>query len=261
MAKPRVLILRAPGTNCDQETSFAFEMAGAEAIRLHVNQLIERPVLAENFQILCFPGGFSYGDDIAAGRILATQIESYLAETLERFRSEDRLVLGICNGFQVMMRLGIFFDSSNKQPPATLFWNKQGRFEDRWVHIQKVEGDSPFLRGIHQVYLPMAHAEGRLLFRDEAARKQMSNDGQLCLRYCTSDGKTGDEMLEFPDNPNGAECNVAGISDASGRILGLMPHPERHLDATNHPYWTRRTQQPEYGDGFAMFRNAVHYFQ
>ena len=136
MAKPRVLVLRAPGTNCDVETSYAFEMAGAEPVRLHVNQLMENPSLASTFQILCFPGGFSYGDDIAAGRILATQIKTFLSETLEMFRQEDRLVLGICNGFQIMMRLGIFFEQAEKTPPATLTWNRQGRFEDRWVHLK-----------------------------------------------------------------------------------------------------------------------------
>ncbi|MEQ1827305.1 MAG: phosphoribosylformylglycinamidine synthase I [Pirellula sp.] len=259
MTKPRVLVLRAPGTNCDVETAHAFEMAGAEAVRLHVNQLIEHPALASTYQILCFPGGFSYGDDIAAGRILATQLQTSLADTIESFKQRDRLVLGICNGFQIMMRLGIFFDS-NKRPSATLTWNRQGRFEDRWVHLKPANDNCVFLRGIESMFLPMAHAEGRFLFRDAAAEKTLTDQNQIVLRYCRSDGSTGNDVLPFPENPNGAQGNVAGICDASGRIFGLMPHPERHLFATNHPQWTRREVQPEHGEGLKLFENAVAYF-
>lgn len=260
MAKPRVLILRAPGTNCDLETAFAFESAGAETARLHIASLIENPLLADNYQILCFPGGFSYGDDIAAGRILATQLETYLSDMIERFRADDRLVLGICNGFQIMMRLGIFFEEKGAKTPATLFWNEQGRFEDRWVHLKTMAPHSPFLQGIDTMYLPMAHAEGRILFRDDAAKQQLLDDGQLILRYCDSNGTTSDDVLPFPVNPNGATLNVAGLCDPSGRIFGLMPHPERHLVPTHHPFWTRRDEQPEHGEGFALFQNAVKFF-
>jgi phosphoribosylformylglycinamidine synthase subunit PurQ / glutaminase len=261
MAKPRVLVLRAPGTNCDLETAYAFELAGADPIRLHINQLIDQPHLANPFQILCFPGGFSYGDDIAAGRILATEIQTFLGEMVETFRNEDRLVLGICNGFQIMMRLGIFFEHSQNVPPATLTWNAQARFEDRWVHLKPTDDHCVFLRGIDRMYLPMAHAEGRFLFRDDDARQLLSTQRQLALRYCDRVGNTSDEKLAFPDNPNGAESNLAGLCDASGRIFGLMPHPERHLFPTNHPQWTRRREQPEHGEGLAVFQNAVAYFQ
>ncbi len=260
MAKPRVLILRAPGTNCDLETAYAFELAGAEPVRLHVNQLMDQPALADNYQILCFPGGFSYGDDIAAGRILASRLDTHLSETIERFREEDRLVLGICNGMQIMMRLGIFFENPGPKAPATLYWNRHGRFEDRWVHLKTNQHHSPFLKGVEQIYLPMAHAEGRLIFRDESARQQMIEDQQLAIRYCDENGVTTDEVMPFPINPNGAEMNVAGLCDPSGRIFGLMPHPERHLFPTHHPFWTRREQQPEHGDGMAIFQNAVHFF-
>ncbi len=260
MAKPRVLVLRAPGTNCDIETAFAFEMAGAEAVSIHVQQLIERPTLTDNFQILCFPGGFSYGDDIAAGRVLATQLNIHLRDAIECFRSEDRLVLGICNGFQVMMRLGIFFEESSHGPPATLTWNTKGRFEDRWVHLKVTSDSSPFLKGIDQLFLPMAHAEGRFVVRDEAASKRLALQRQIALRYCETDGSTGDSVLPFPTNPNGAALNLAGLCDESGRVFGLMPHPERHLFPTHHPFWTRRDEQPEYGEGFKVFQNAVQFF-
>lgn len=260
MAKPRVLVLRAPGTNCDVETSYAFELAGAEPVRLHVNQLMENPSLAATFQVLCFPGGFSYGDDIAAGRILATQIKTFLSDTLELFKQKDRLVIGICNGFQIMMRLGIFFDGSESSFPATLTWNRQGRFEDRWVHLKPTSEHCVFLRGIEKFYLPMAHAEGRFLFRDSESRQHLLKNNQIALQYCTPSGDAGADILPFPDNPNGAEHNVAGICDPTGRIFGLMPHPERHLFATNHPQWTRRETQPEHGEGLKVFQNAVEYF-
>lgn len=260
MAKPKALIVRAPGTNCDIETAYAFELAGAEAVRVHVNQLIERPSLADSFQILCFPGGFSYGDDIAAGRIAAVQWQTRLSDVLSTFRTQDRLVLGICNGFQIMMRLGIFFDTEDETTPATLTWNTQGRFETRWVHLKPDSHHCVFLRGIDKIFLPMAHAEGRLLMRDEQARQQMLTRKQIAVRYCDADGRTGDETLPFPINPNGAQWNIAGICDPTGRIFGMMPHPERYLDATNHPSWTRQTELPEHGEGLKIFKNAVEYF-
>ncbi len=260
MVSPRVLILRAPGTNCDEETAYAFEQVGAVASSVHVNRLIDDPALGKGYQILCFPGGFSYGDDIAAGRILALRLQVHLRELVQEFRGQDRLVLGICNGFQVLMRLGIFFPGEESHPPATLTGNRQARFEDRWVHLACAHSNSVFLNGIERMYLPMAHAEGRFVASGTQAAEQMRDQGQLGLRYCDTGGVASDEPLAFPDNPNGAEYNVAGISDPSGRIFGLMPHPERHIDPTHHPHWTRRKQQPQYGDGRKIFENAVGFF-
>ena len=263
--KPRVLILRAPGTNCDEETAYAFEQVGATTTSVHINRLIEDPSLGKNFQLLCFPGGFSYGDDIAAGRILAQRLNVHLRDLVEEFRGEGRLVLGICNGFQVMMRLGIFFpqdvyQSAESNPPATLTQNKQARFEDRWVHLVNAQSNSVFLRDIEQMYLPMAHAEGRFLTANSEATSQLLQHKQLGLRYCDAQGNTSDSTLDFPINPNGADLNVAGISDPTGRIFGLMPHPERHIDPTHHPFWTRMSELPEHGDGRKMFENAVSFF-
>lgn len=260
MAKPKVLILRAPGTNCDMETAYAFQQVGAQTHSIHVNQLIERPASASGHQILCFPGGFSYGDDIAAGRILAQRLRVHLSDMIEEFRSEDRLVLGICNGFQILMRLGIFFPEGHVSPPATLTLNQQARFEDRWVRLVCAEGNSVFLRGIESMYLPIAHAEGRFVFKDSQSAQELLTSQQLGLRYCGDDCVARNETLPFPDNPNGAEYNVAGISDTSGRVFGLMPHPERHIDFTHHPFWTRRKDQPEHGDGWRLFKNAVDFF-
>ncbi|GIW98805.1 MAG: phosphoribosylformylglycinamidine synthase [Pirellulaceae bacterium] len=264
MAKPRVMVLRAPGTNCDMETSYAFALAGAVPEVVHINRLVENPRVAADYQILCFPGGFSYGDDIAAGRILAQRLQVHAREVIEGFRESDRLVLGICNGFQVMMRLGIFFPTSiygnAAGATATLTLNRQGRFEDRWVHLRTTESNSVFLCGIDRMYLPMAHAEGRFVVANEDIARRMQAAGQMGLRYAMPDGGTGDEVLDYPWNPNGAQFNIAGISDPSGRVLGLMPHPERCIDATHHPAWTRREELPPRGEGMQIFTNAVAYF-
>ena len=267
MPSPRVLVLRAPGTNCDEETAYAFERAGAVAERVHVNRLIDNATLKDRYQILCVPGGFSYGDDIAAGRILATRLRKHLAELVDTFvhGNGDRLVLGICNGMQVLMRLGVLTEgvgSGEHGEPATLSWNNHGRFEDRWVHLATDKTDCVFLRDISSMYLPMAHAEGKFVARDDQVRNALRDAGRLCLRYAlTESSGVADDVLAFPHNPNGAEANVAGVCDSSGRVFGLMPHPERHIDATQHPYWTRREQQPESGDGLLMFQNAVSWFE
>jgi phosphoribosylformylglycinamidine synthase I len=265
MPSPRVLILRAPGTNCDEETAFAFEVAGGVAERVHVNRLIENPALKDRYQVLCVPGGFSYGDDIAAGRILATRLRRHLADMVDDFvhGNGDRLVLGICNGMQVLMRLGVLTEgvAVDADVPATLTWNDHGRFEDRWVQLAVDRTPCVFLRGVDRMYLPMAHAEGKFVAANAEVIDQLKQQGRLALRY--ADGPQGgveDGELAFPANPNGAQANVAGVCDSTGRVFGLMPHPERHIDPTQHPCWTRRSEQPEFGDGLIMFRNAIDWF-
>ncbi len=271
---PRALVLRAPGTNCDHETAHAFTLAGAIAERVHINRLIENPAIAARYQILCLPGGFSYGDDIAAGQILATRMRHHLSATIDPFvhGGRDCLVLGICNGMQVLMRLGVLTEdrqldrSLEPEPPtavATLTWNDHGRFESRWVHLAVDQSPCVFLRGIQRMYLPMAHAEGKFVTSSPSVLARLKSEGRLALRYCDPDETmTGirEDRLPFPLNPNGAEGNVAGVCDASGKVFGLMPHPERHLEATQHPYWTRRDEQPQHGEGLAIFKNAVEYF-
>src|SRR3989304_9215286 len=167
MPQPQVLILRAPGPNCDEETAFAFELAGAKAERVHINRLLERPGVADQFQILCIPGGFSYGDDVAAGRILANQIRHHLADAMQRFKAAGKLVLGICNGFQVLIKSGLLLEDDPAQgPPASLVWNDSGRYEDRWVRLAVEGTKSVFLRGIEAMDLPVAHAEGKFVTRN-----------------------------------------------------------------------------------------------
>jgi phosphoribosylformylglycinamidine synthase len=257
MTQPRVLILRAPGTNCDVETAFAFEQAGAATETLHVNRLLERPALLADFQIACLPGGFSYGDDVAAGRILGNQLRNHLADQLAQFKDAGKLILGICNGFQALIQAGVLFDGADAaDQPATLAWNDSGHFEDRWVRLGVVRRDCVFLAEIESLELPVAHAEGKFVARDQAALADLQSRGYVALCYQSATGGPAD----YPDNPNGSQADVAGLADASGRVLGLMPHPERFIDATQHPQWTRRDASRP-GEGLKLFENAVRYFR
>ncbi len=267
MAQPRVLILRAPGTNCDEETAFAFEQAGGKTQRLHVNRLLEHPRLLDEFQMFCIPGGFSYGDDVAAGRILANQIQFHLNDAVREFQAADKLVLGICNGFQVLLKSGILLPPDDAGAAATLTWNDSGKFEDRWVRLRCDASPCVFFTGIESMYLPIAHAEGKFVTRDRETLSRLSSASLLPLRYsplAKHDAEREadfDGPLSFPDNPNGSEANVAGVCDETGRVCGLMPHPERHIDPAQHPHWTRLAELPPEGDGLALFRNAVQYFK
>jgi phosphoribosylformylglycinamidine synthase len=273
----RVLILRAPGTNCDEETAHAFSLAGGRPQSVHVNRLLDNPRLADEFQILCLPGGFSYGDDIAAGRILGNQIRHHLADAMQSFKAAGKLILGICNGFQILIKSGLLLDDDPARgPAATLVWNASGKFEDRWVRLAVASDKSVFLTGIESMYLPVAHAEGKFVARDEATLAALDSAGQLTLRYAPlhgngvplatpvplvtpvpTDATVAD--IPYPANPNGSLRNVAGVCDATGRVFGLMPHPERHVDRTQHPRWTRG-EAAEAGDGIKLFQNAVAYF-
>lgn len=257
MSAPQVLILRAPGTNCDHETAHAFELAGGNPALVHINQLLDDPSLPSGYQILCLPGGFSYGDDIAAGRILGNQIRHHLQQALVEFKEAGKLVLGICNGFQILMNSGLLLDDVEAGSPATLTWNDSGKFEDRWVNLARSSEHCVFLQGIESMYLPVAHAEGKFVARDQGTLDALDRGGQLALRYAPLNGST--DGVPYPDNPNGSQLAVAGLCDPSGRVLGLMPHPERHVDATHHPRWTREGLR-EQGDGLKMFKNAVNYF-
>jgi len=272
MTKPRVLILRAPGANCDVETAYAFERAGGLPERVHVNRLLESPALVEQYQVLCLPGGFSYGDDLGAGRILGSQIQHHLADRLAEFKEQGKLILGICNGFQILMKSGLLLPPADDGgPQATLTWNRSGKFEDRWIDLRVAGTRSPFFAGIESMYLPVAHAEGQFVTRDEATLRRLDAAGQLVLRYAPSQrgaevptpldssAANAADVLAYPINPNGSLANVAGLCDDTGRVCGLMPHPERHIDRTHHPRWTRGEGRPE-GDGLAVFQNAVRYF-
>lgn len=250
MAKTKTLILRAPGTNCDGETAFAFEQAGAQVSSIHVNRLMRREERLADYQIFVIPGGFSYGDDIAAGKVLANELNLKLEQELPGFIKAGGLILGICNGFQVMVKAGLLpKPSAGGEQSVTLTNNDSGKFECRWVYLA-VNAKSPciFTRGIDRMYLPVAHGEGK--FTADAGALSGSN---IVLTYSDAEGNAS---VKYPDNPNGSENNIAGICDRSGRVFALMPHPERYIRGTQHPRWTRLVPR-KYGDGFQIFRNAV----
>ncbi len=252
MPKPRVLVLRAPGTNCDEETALAWRLAGAEAETWHVGRVVEAPGALDSFQVLTLPGGFSYGDDLGAGRILATRLGTVLGDALRRFRERDGLVLGICNGFQVLVKAGLL-PGTPENGPATLTFNDSGHFESRWVRLLPKSGLSPFLADDEPIELPVAHGEGKFVVAGPAALVALEAAGQVVLRYAGADGRPASS---YPANPNGSPGAVAGVCDPTGRILGLMPHPERNVDPLHHPRWTRIGLGRE-GDGLRIFRNAV----
>jgi len=257
----RALVLRTAGTNCDAETQFAWEQAGARADRVHINSLLGNPRSLAEYQVLTIPGGFSYGDDIAAGKIFANQIVHHLADVVQQFLATDRLVLGICNGFQVLVRCGLLPGSPDGRPTlvqsATLTNNDCGLFVDRWIHLATDTDRSAFLKKGERLELPVAHGEGKFIPGPQAPLAMLESRGQVALRYVGPDGKAGPG---FPWNPNGSVGDVAGVCDPTGRILGLMPHPERHVLPYHHPQWTRRPSKKA-GDGLALFKRGVGYFK
>lgn len=264
MAHPRALVIRTAGTNCDAEMVRAFEMAGAEVSLVHVDRLIGDPSQIESFDLMGFPGGFSYGDDIASGRILAMKLRERLYPALRDAARRGCPMIGACNGFQVLVQVGLLpgpraredwpEDAAPAQTTALSF-NAGGRFIDTWVRVKPMPG-SPCIwtEGLAERFsanadatmrLPIAHGEGRFVTSDKAVLKDLMLGGQIALTYV--------------DNPNGSEADIAGICDPSGRIFGLMPHPERYLDWTRHPFWTRLPEHVSSGPtpGLMMFQNAV----
>jgi len=240
MSKPKVLVLRAAGTNCDVETAFAFELAGAESRLVHVKRLIEGSVKLLDFDILAIPGGFSYGDDISAGKVLAVELTKRLGEELREFVGRSRPVLGICNGFQVLVKMGLLGGGD-----STLASNDSQKFEDRWVFLAPEKTDCIWTQGLGPtITLPVAHAEGKFVY-DE---KQF----QVAFRYVERDGSPAG----YPANPNGSVEGIAGVSDPTGLILGLMPHPERHILPHQHPRWTREGLK-ERPAGLSIIENGV----
>jgi len=250
MSKVGVLILRAPGTNCDVETAFAFQEAGAVTFLVDIRELISREQRLSDYQIMVIPGGFTYGDDISAGKVLANELKVKLGEDAKRFVDRGGLILGICNGFQVLVKANILPELGNSGSPSlTLSANDSGKFECRWVHLS-VNQQTPcvFTKGIAHMYLPVAHGEGKVVAAAEALP-------HLNIVLCYTD-EHGNTRAEYPHNPNGSVANIAGICDVSGRIFALMPHPERYIRGSQHPQWTRQGIR-KCGDGFQVFVNAV----
>jgi phosphoribosylformylglycinamidine synthase len=259
---PKVLILRAPGINRDEDAAAAIELAGGVAERVHINQIVAGDVRLLDYAMVIVPGGFSYGDHLGAGKLLAVDLAHRLGDHLAAFVADGRPLIGICNGFQVLVKAGILPGTPDRAgqsvaaPQATLTDNASGQFECRWVTLAAESGSRcVFTHGIERlIEVPVAHGEGRFVAHDAAALAQLQAQGQVALRYVTA---AGDEA-SYPANPNGSDAAIAGICNLQGNVLGLMPHPEDAIRPQQHPRWTREPLRTE-GDGLVLFRNAIRY--
>ena len=270
--KPKVLILRTAGTNCDKETEFAFRLAGADTQLLHINHIKKEGNL-KDYRIIAFPGGFSYGDDLGAGKILALELMLWFKDQLREFIDRGGLIIGICNGFQVLVKTGMLPDPDFKQK-VTLTFNDSARFEDRWVYLKKPETrnqstdnrvqstgrkgckdpENIWLKDLPEIInLPIAHGEGKF-YAEKDILDKIENNGQVVLRYTDSKGN----LSGYPFNPNGSLNSIAGITDKTGKIFGLMPHPERFMFEHQWPSWKEKQVEPF---GLQIFKNGVEYFK
>ena len=259
----KTLVITGLGLNCQKETDAAFTAAGSEVTQIHLNDLIENKSKLNDFHILAFIGGFSFGDHLGAGTVFSNKVKAALNEQLEKFINDGKLIIGICNGFQTITRLGIVPAISGLfNQEVALQHNDSGVFRDSWVNL-KAEADSSciFTKGIDTIELPIRHGEGKFIPLNESVLKVLEEGGYVCLRYADSDGNS---TSEFPLNPNGSVNNIAGICDKSGRIFGLMPHPEAYLSPFNHPHWGKQKIEgklPAKGLGQQIFDNAVKFAQ
>ncbi|HLD81375.1 MAG TPA: phosphoribosylformylglycinamidine synthase I [archaeon] len=266
MPKPSVLVLSGYGLNCEEETRHAFETAGAAAEIVHVNDLIDGRKRLNDYQVLAFPGGFSYGDDTGSGNAFANRLRNHLWSEVEEFVRQENLVIGICNGFQILSNLGLLpaLGGSYGARQVALEHNDSARYLNRWVDL-KFEGNGPWTEGVEALSVPIAHGEGRF-YADEKTLALLNRKKLVAARYVK--GEICDYQ-SLPFNPNGALEDIAGITDETGRVLGLMPHPERAIHFTHNPMWTllreklRREgkKMPEFGPSLKIFKNAVEYFK
>ena len=268
--KPKALVLYGYGLNCDWETQFALNQAGAEAVRVHTSDLLANPAMLWDYHFLVVTGGFSWGDEHGAGVILALRLKLALGQALQEFVQAGRLVIGICNGFQVLVNLGLLPNLPGREGDrlVALIPNDCGNFRDAWVHL-KVNPDSPcvFTRGLDAFELPIRHGEGKF-YADTRTLEELQSRGQIVLQYALPSGAPAEGR--FPDNPNGSLLDIAGLCDATGLVLGLMPHPEAGISSFQHPAWTfakdgyRRRGNPyreQAGPGLAIFENAITYLK
>ena len=266
MSKPKVLVFAGYGLNCEEETAYAFNLAGGSADIVHVNDLIDGLISLDDYHILAFPGGFAYGDDTGSGNAFALRIRNHLSRNLEDFLKKDRLIIGICNGCQILINLGLLPAIHNQYGirQAALLPNSTARYTVRWVDL-KVENNSPWLKGIDSLMVPIAHGEGKF-YADKKVLALLKKNKQIAVHYIKGEIC---RYQNFPVNPTGTLEDIAGISDESGRILGIMPHPERAVRFTHLPHWTYLKEKykregkkiPTHGPGLAIFQNAIRYFQ
>jgi len=265
-----ILVLTGYGLNCDHETAHTFELAGGKPSRVHINSVIDGTVSLDDFQILVFGGGFSWGDDHGAGVVQAVRMKTNIGDKILRFIDSGKLIIGICNGFQTIVNLGLLpgFDHDYTSQSVALTYNDCGNFRNQWVHLN-VNPDSPcvFTKSISQIELPIRHGEGKF-YSDDKTIDRMKKNNQVVLRYARKDKSPANQ--EFPCNPNGSVFDIAGVCDPTGRIFGLMPHPEAFHHPTNHPDWTREKESanrekklwpPSLPMGLHLFRNAVDFFK
>jgi phosphoribosylformylglycinamidine synthase len=273
MKAVRVLVLTGYGLNCDVETAYAFDLAGACSERVHINSLIDGDARVDGFHILAFVGGFSWGDDHGAGVVQAVRLRYNLGSQFQKFIKDGMLIIGICNGFQTLVNLGLLpgLNGNYTKRSVALTFNDCGNFRDDWVRL-KINSASPciFTKGLDELELPIRHGEGKF-YTDAETLQSLDQGNQIVLQYAASDGELAKGV--FPENPNGSLADIAGICDPTGRIFGLMPHPEAYNHWTNHPDWTRmkeerkrkresrKTESTDPGptDGIRILQNAVKY--
>ncbi|MDR1784550.1 MAG: phosphoribosylformylglycinamidine synthase I [Endomicrobium sp.] len=259
MKKVKVLVLRTAGTNCDYETQSAFELCGATVERVHINTLIEKKDKIFEYDILAFPGGFSYGDDIASGKILSNEIKNKLGDEVKKYALSGRPIIGICNGFQVLVKVGLLPSPELFKQISTLSYNDSDKFECRWVYLKvekkiKNESNCIWTRNLPDIVsLPVAHGEGKFIPGNEKFLDELNKNNQIVLRYSLRDGSEP----EYPLAPNGSVEQIAGICNGKGNIFGLMPHPERYVFTLQHP--AKEGFDSKYGWGKVIFKNAVDF--
>ncbi len=264
----RSLVVTGFGINCEEEMAAAYRQAGADAVILHLNDLFEERDSIHHYDILNFPGGFSFGDDIGSAKVLANKFKfrkmrsgKYFIDDIKKFLSAGKYIMGVCNGFQALVKMGLLPNTTgNFEQEVTLTHNYSGKFEDRWVRcLITAENPTPFLSGpIQQIELPVRHGEGKLVIRDKNTEKVIRDKNLNVMTYADARNRPA---AAYPYNPNGSQLNCAGLCDPAGRVFGLMPHPEAYLSLYNHPDWAKKKREhpdiSEEGEGLSLFRNIV----
>jgi phosphoribosylformylglycinamidine synthase subunit PurQ / glutaminase len=271
MTKVKALVITGFGINCEEEMAAAYRLAGAEAEIVHLNDIFSEKNSIHDYDIMNFPGGFSFGDDLGSGKVLSNKMKfkklnsgKLFFNDIKDFLKEGKFVFGVCNGFQFLVKMGLLPNIGNDfDQQVTLTGNNSGRYEDRWVHIKVNENSkTPFLKGIEKLYVPVRHGEGKMIIKSEGMKELIIEKNLNCLTYCD---ENGNETAEYPLNPNGSDLNCAGLTSETGRVFGLMPHPEAFLSLYNHPNWAQlKRENPEIsedGEGLQIFRNIVEYIE
>ncbi len=271
MNKVKSLIITGYGINCEEEIAAAYRLASAEVAIVHLNDIFLEKYSIHDYDIVNFPGGFSFGDDLGSGKVMANKLKfkklksgKLFFDDVQDFLNEGKFILGVCNGFQFLVKMGFLPNvNSNFEQEVTLAGNNSGKFENRWIYCKANKNSkTPFLKEIDKIFLPVRHGEGKLIIKNENIKNKIVEQNLNCLTYCD---KNGNETSEYPLNPNGSNLNCAGLTDKTGQILGLMPHPEAFLSLYNHPNWGQlKRQNPnisEYGEGLKIFRNIVEHIK